>query len=782
MIKLQVIFTEHLQFAGLNASELYSNMAGGAFSFTIRFYERCSSMNKKIGIEANRDVSKKFTLQIREAATNNSGYGCIRVNPADAAHLECSDVDIVQLEGSRKTVARIMASEDCEQGVVLTDGIIRQNTGMGIGEQVYIDKAVYACAQSVTLIPSGSTKSFLQPEPEQQSYLLRLLGKIRGQKRQKSEEDIRKYQRLLEGVPIVKGDRIRVHLFGRPLNFKVLETVPAGNVVFTQATQVTVVGGTILRANNGTISYEDIGGLHKEISRVREMVELPLRYPQLFEQLGVEPPQGLLLYGPPGCGKTLIARAVAQEAGVHFISVNGPEIIQQHYGESEEKLRQIFEEAQEYSPAIIFFDEIDALAPNRDTVLGDVEKRVVAQLLALMDGLKSRGRVIVIAATNLPNNIDPALRRPGRFDREIGINPPDKAGRLEILHIHTRGMPLGEDVNLEQVASMTHGFFGADLAALCREAAMICIRDVLLKHDFSHSKLSEEDLAGVRVLMKHFATALNEVELSTTRQVSTEVAVVRWNDVGGLADVKELLRESVELPLKYSERFKYAQVRPPKGILLTGPSGTGKTLIAKAVATESEVNFISVKGPELLSKWVGESERGIREIFKKARQAAPSIVFFDEIDAIVPERGSSEGGGHIGERMVGQFLLEMDSIDDSQGVLVLAATNRPDLIDKALLRPGRFDFVVEIPVPDYDTRLAILEIYARGRSLSKDVSLTDLAKETEGMTGADLEAFCQRAAMLAIRDSIARNPENQFTHFNVEKRHFQAALGGLRRG
>jgi transitional endoplasmic reticulum ATPase len=737
-------------------------------------------MSEKIRMESNRNVSEKFTLQAMETSFRNVGYGIVRAHQVDMVHLGCSNGDIVQLEGNRKTVARIMVSEEGKQGFIEIDGIIRKNAEIVIGEQVYICKATYNYAQSVTIVPSARTKSLFQSETEQESYLSRILGKIRRKRQQKQGEDIRKYQYLVDGVPIVRGDRIRIHLFGRPFDFEILETVPEENVIFNHATQVSIVGGTILRAQHTAISYEDIGGLGKEISRVREMVELPLRYPQLFEQVGVEPPQGLLLYGPPGCGKTLIARTVAQEAGVHFISVNGPEIIQQHYGESEEKLRQIFEEAQEYSPAIIFFDEIDALAPSRDTVLGDVEKRVVAQLLTLMDGLRSRGRIIVIAATNLPNNVDQALRRPGRFDREIGINPPDKMGRLEILHIHTRRMPLADDVNMERVAAMAHGFLGADLAALCREAAMICIRERLNKSDFfSRSQLSEQETEDMKVGMKHFETALNESELSTTRQVSTEVSEVKWKDIGGLNEIINILREAVELPLKYSDRFEYAKIRPPKGILLTGASGTGKTLLAKALATESEVNFISVKGPELLSKWVGESERGIREIFKKARQSAPSIIFFDEIDTIVPVRGGGDGGSHIGERMVGQFLLEMDSIEDLQGVLILAATNRPDLIDKALFRPGRFDFIVELPIPDYQARLSILQVYCRDRTLGADVSLADVARITEGMTGAELEALCQRAAMLAIKESIAKHPEKQFSHFSIEKYHFDAALAVL---
>jgi len=524
------------------------------------------------------------------------------------------------------------------------------------------------------------------------------------------------------------------------------------------------------------VSYQDIGGLRKEIGRVREMIELPLRHPELFRHLGVEPPRGVLLYGPPGCGKTLIARAVAHESGVHFIAVNGPEVIQHGYGESEAYLRRIFRDAQEYPAAIIFIDEIDAIAPNRDAVLGDVEKRVVAQLLALMDGLTSRGKIIVIAATNLPNSIDPALRRPGRFDREVGLTPPNKAGRLEILQVHTRGMPLAADADLERVAAMTHGFLGADLAALVREAGMLCAQDALSRGSAGAGLGPAELMADVKVEMRHFESAYGQIELSTTRDVFSEVPDVTWEDVGGLEQSKCLLREAVEWPLKYGERFKYAGVRPPKGVLLVGRPGTGKTLIAKALAAQCKVNFIAVKGPELLSKWVGESERGIRDVFKKARQAAPSIVFFDEIDAIAPSRSDAAGGTRVSERMVGQLLLEMDSIEALGDVVVLAATNRPELIDHALLRPGRLDVIVRLPLPDQASRLAILKVHCRKRRLAANVSLEQIAAATEGVTGADLEAVCRRAAMQAMRESMDREVGQGFNPFVVQARHFETAM------
>ncbi len=527
-------------------------------------------------------------------------------------------------------------------------------------------------------------------------------------------------------------------------------------------------------ASESSATYDDIGGLRKEVARVREMVELPLLHPEIFKHLGTEPPRGLLLYGPPGCGKTLIARAVAQKAGVHFISVNSAEIIQQHYGESEQRLREIFDEAQQYPASVIFFDEIDALAPNRENVLGDLEKRVVSELLALMDGLKSRGGTVVMAATNLPNQIDPALRRPGRLDREIEIRPPDAAGRLEILKIHTRGMPLSDDVDLEKIATRTPGFLGADLAALCREASMTCLRDLGAERDLFANAPNESELGRVRVTMRHFLRALDDVELSTTRDVASEVSTTRWDDIGGLDTAKRLLRDAVELPLKHAARFEKAQIAPLRGILLTGKPGTGKTLLANALGTESEVNFISVRGPELISKWVGDSEKGIRDVFKKARQSAPSILFFDELDALAPERKSDSGAGRVSERAVGQFLAEMDGLK-GKNVLVLAATNRPDLLDRALLRPGRFDLTLELPLPDRAARKSILSICLRRQPLGADVDLDELAGRSDGFSGADLEAVCHLAGIGALRESI----ENDTETTALEKRHFDEAWASL---
>lgn len=585
-------------------------------------------------------------------------------------------------------------------------------------------------------------------------------------------------RRSFDNHRVARGDRVEIGSKGQRRCYMVVDVIPDGSGVIDRATEVTIDHRAMADAT--TSPYDDVGGLAREVALVREMVELPLRFPHVFARLGIEAPKGVLLYGPPGCGKTLIARTVAREAGVYFLHVNGPEIIQKHYGESEEMLRRIFADAQKQPAAIIFFDEIDAIAPNRETVLGDVEKRVVAQLLALMDGLTARGNIVVIAATNLPNSLDPALRRPGRFDREIGIAPPDRAGRLEILRIHTRRMPLADDVDLAQIAAAAHGYLGADLAALCREAAMGCTRDLgprLVAGDPGAAAALDGDL---QVRMDHFRRALREVPLASTRSLTTEVAASHWDEVGGLDDIKALLRETVEWPLKYPQRLAFAKTTAPRGILLTGPTGTGKTLIVRALATQSDVNFIAVNGPELLSKWVGETERAIRDVFRKARQSAPSIIFFDEVDAIVASRGGDDGGARIGDRMVGQFLLEMDGLAGLDGVVVIAATNRPDLIDRALLRPGRFDHIATLALPDRAARAAILAIHCRGRALGSDVDLAALAKACAGMSGADLEALCRRAAMAAIRASIIAEPGADFAPFAITGGDFDAALADWR--
>jgi transitional endoplasmic reticulum ATPase len=565
-----------------------------------------------------------------------------------------------------------------------------------------------------------------------------------------------------------------------------LDTIPDGIVVIGPTTLVRMEIKGVPETKGTRISYEDIGGLQPQIQRIREMIELPLKYPEVFERLGIDAPKGVFLYGPPGCGKTLIARAVANETEAYFTDISGPEIMGKFYGESEARLRNIFEEAQKHAPAIIFIDEIDAIAPKREEMGGEkqVERRVVAQLLALMDGLKSRGEIIVIAATNIPNTIDPALRRPGRFDREISIPIPDRNGRLQILQIHTRGMPLSEDVSIEKLADITHGFVGADIEALAREAAMSALRKILPKIDFELADIPYETLMELQVTMDNFLEAMTEVEPSAIREFFVEVPDVKWDDVGGLDHIKEELKEAIEWPLKHSDLFKKVNSHPPKGILLYGAPGTGKTLLAKAVVNESGVNFISVKGPSLISKYVGESERGIREVFKKAKQASPTILFFDEIDSLVPKRSESSTDAHVTERVISQFLTEMDGIEELKGVVVLAATNRLDLIDPALLRSGRFDLLFELPTPDEETRLSIFKIHTKNKPLHKDVDLRTLAKRTDGLVGSDIQWICQRSSMNAIRKFIkkkdvvnARSKELVITGDD-----FEAALRSIQSG
>jgi transitional endoplasmic reticulum ATPase len=710
--------------------------------------------------EQNQAPQPPNHLQLLVIEGLQVGRGAARIDPADIARLKCQPGDIVMITGARTTAAKIAASGLNERGqqAIQMDSQVRQNSASGLGERVTIRKAKVRNAEKVTLLPlSGGA-------PIQES-------------------DLQYISRYLIGLPVTIGDLLRVGTPGTaPREFLVISTTPAtptytlhrrttGELPIAIPPQpetesdieaVLVQPGTIVRAqvrgatNNhpGRISYEDIGGLGKELQRIREMIELPLKYPAVFDRLGVEPPKGVLLYGPPGTGKTLIARAVAAETNASFFVINGPEIINKFYGESESRLRGVFQEAQKRAPSVIFIDELDALAPKRAETGGEVERRIVGQLLALMDGLASRGQVVLIGATNQPNALDPALRRPGRFDREIALRVPDVRGRTEILQIHSRDAALAGDVDFARLAQLTPGFVGADLEALCREAAMNALRRVLPHIDYQRGYIPYETLVSLSITMSDFQQALREIEPSTTREVYVEVSETSWDDIGGLEEIKNSLTEGVEWPLRYPEVYANAKVEAPRGVLLSGPPGSGKTLIARALANQCEASFISIKGPELLSKWVGESEKGIREVFRRAKQAAPCIIFFDEIDALAPRRGGSNDG-NVGDRVIAQLLTEMDGIEGREGVIVLAATNRPELIDTALLRPGRFDLVVELHRPDEIERQAIFAVHLRDRPVAPDVTIEELARQTEGRSGADIEAICRRAALLALREWIA---------------------------
>jgi transitional endoplasmic reticulum ATPase len=714
-----------------------------------------------------------ITLRVTESDPKFVGRGIAHVDPLIIEQMNLKTGDVLQVAGNRrKTHVLLWSGQTSDTGrkVIRIDGYTRNNLGVGIDDNVSIKKVTPPKLEQIVLSPTED---------------LNVVG---------LEEYL---PDLLEGRVVTKGDIIPVNMMGHKIGFVVTTIIPT-NEAGIIATSTDFAIGSVPKTGNKAIprvNYEDIGGLRHEIQKVREMIELPMRHPEIFDRIGIEAPRGVLLFGPPGTGKTLLAKAVANETNANFYSIGGPEIMSKFYGESEERLRETFKQAQENAPSIIFIDEIDSIAPKREEVSGDVEKRVVSQLLTIMDGLESRGKVVVIGATNRPDALDPALRRPGRFDREIEIGIPDQNGRQEILEIHTRGMPLTEEVKLSSIAKVTHGFVGADLEAVCREAAMKSLRNVLPEINLEESKIPVETLNKIKIKPQDFETALKEVQPSALREVYVQSPNVKWTEIGGLESIKEELREAIEWPLKHSDLFTEADIVPPKGLLLYGPPGTGKTLIAKAVATNSDANFISIKGPELLSKWVGESEKGIREVFRKARQASPCVVFFDELDSVASRRSSSgSGDSHVGDRLVSQLLTEMDGLQDLRGVVVIGATNRPDIIDEALLRPGRFDRILEIPLPDDDSIKEILKIHMVKKPIDKSVELNKLVELCKGLSGADIAALVNAAALSAIKEHILTNRSEQITErkellyadesqpvsqkvpLNITMKHFEAAF------
>jgi len=708
------------------------------------------------------------TLKVAEAEQRDVGRKIARVDPEIVERLNITTGDALELSslGRKTTVLSWPAKEsDRGKGIIRIDGLIRNRLDVGINDLIEIKTVKSKDAKSITFAPT---------EP------LRITG---------GEQYLAEY---LNGALMTKGDTIPINVMGRRIDLVVISTNPSGPVIINDSTEIIVSeesSKAIQISKEGgaaaSITYEDIGGLGDAVERVREMIELPLRHPELFKRLGVEAPKGVLLHGPPGTGKTLLAKAVANETNSNFSAIGGPEIMSKYYGESEEKLRSIFEQAEKNAPSIIFIDEIDSIAPKRDEVSGEVERRIVAQLLSLMDGMTSRGKVVVIAATNRINAIDPALRRPGRFDREIEIGVPNRDGRLEVLQIHTRGMPMEKDVNLEKLADISHGFVGADLQSLAKEAAIRALRRVLPEINLSSESIPLETLKKIVVRMQDFMDVIKEMEPSAMREVFVEVPDIKWEDIGGLSSIKQELQEAVEWPLKYNQIFTYSDATPPKGILLYGPPGTGKTLMAKAAANESEANFISIKGPELLSKWVGESEKGVREIFRKARQAAPCIIFFDEMDAITPARGGNFGDSHVTERVISQFLTELDGLEVLTNVVVIGATNRPDIIDPALLRPGRFDRILYVPPPDRESRLQIIKIHTKKKHLAEDVNLDRLADATDGYTGADISSLSSAAVMLALREHISKykdskEAEKHKEELKIHMKHFEEAMKKIR--
>ncbi|HSA75891.1 MAG TPA: CDC48 family AAA ATPase [Candidatus Nitrosocosmicus sp.] len=719
-------------------------------------------------INGKKSNNETATLKVAEAEQRDVGRKIARVDPEIVERLNITTGDALELSslGRKTTVLSWPAKEsDRGKGIIRIDGLIRNRLDVGINDLIEIKTVESKDAKSITFAPT---------EP------LRITG---------GEQYLAEY---LNGALMTKGDTIPINVMGRRIDLVVISTNPSGPVIINDSTEIIVSeesSKAIQISKEGgaaaSITYEDIGGLGDAVERVREMIELPLRHPELFKRLGVEAPKGVLLHGPPGTGKTLLAKAVANETNSNFSAIGGPEIMSKYYGESEEKLRNIFEQAEKNAPSIIFIDEIDSIAPKRDEVSGEVERRIVAQLLSLMDGMTSRGKVVVIAATNRINAIDPALRRPGRFDREIEIGVPNRDGRLEVLQIHTRGMPMEKDVNLEKLADISHGFVGADLQSLAKEAAIRALRRILPEINLSSESIPLETLKKIVVRMQDFMDVIKEMEPSAMREVFVEVPDIKWEDIGGLSSIKQELQEAVEWPLKYNQIFTYSDATPPKGILLYGPPGTGKTLMAKAAANESEANFISIKGPELLSKWVGESEKGVREIFRKARQAAPCIIFFDEMDAITPARGGNFGDSHVTERVISQFLTELDGLEVLTNVVVIGATNRPDIIDPALLRPGRFDRILYVPPPDRESRLQIIKIHTKKKHLAEDVDINRLADATDGYTGADIASLASAAVMLALREHISKYKDSKEAEKHKEElkiymKHFEEAMKKIR--
>ncbi len=677
-------------------------------------------------------MAKEVQSRVADAKQRDVGHDKVRVDDETMQKLAITAGDFIEVRGKRTTVAIAWPAytEDQGQQIARMDGLLRKNAGVALNEYVTLKKAEVKDSQTIVFAPTDVRLSV-------------------------DDEFVSFVKRRFMDMPFVEGDMTLLNIFGSSVPLIATRARPHGPVKITESTVVQVMSEPSPdKKSIPLVTYEDIGGLHGEIQRIREMVELPLRHPELFQRLGIEPPKGIFLYGPPGCGKTLVAKAVASESDANFYVISGPEIMSKFYGESEARLREIFQKAQESAPSIIFIDEMDSIAPKREEVTGEVERRVVAQLLSLMDGMAARGNIIVIGATNRPNAIDPALRRPGRFDREIEIGVPDKTSRHEILQVHTRAMPLTLDVDLHRLSDICHGYTGADISALCREAAMKALRRYLPSINLEEERVPGEMLEKMQVNLDDFKTAYREITPTAMREVYIEVPSVNWADVGGLTDVKQELQEAVEWPIKKPEAFTRVGIRPPKGILLFGPPGCGKTMLARAVATESEANFISIKGPELFSKWVGESEKGIREVFKKGRSAAPSIVFFDELDSVAPRRGTDLGDSGASERVISQLLTEMDGIESLVNVVVIGASNRPDIIDPAILRPGRFDRLIYVPAPDHATRLQILKIHTRNMPLTPDVDLDQITSKTAGYSGADIEAVCREAGLISLRRDI----------------------------